>query len=109
MVNDKKGYSIALYAMMLALIFVAMMLDRLISLALPVSMALLTLTVTFSCCFWRNSWTNGVLACTFFGVASMIKGFIFPEIIPGKHQSSCIRVASCDNGFCRIRHIPSDA
>lgn len=82
MVNDKKGYSIALYAMMLALIFVAMMLDRLISLALPVSMALLTLTVTFSCCFWRNSWTNGVLACTFFGVASMVKGFIFPEIIP---------------------------
>lgn len=82
MVNDKRGYDVAVYAVMLALIFVAMMLDRVISLALPVSMALLTLLVTFTCCFWRNSWQSGVLACVFFGVASMIKGAIFPEPIP---------------------------
>lgn len=82
MVNTKsKAYSVAKYAVMLATIFVAMMLDRAISVGLPISTAAVTILVTFSFCFLENSWTTGILAGVFFGVASFFKEFIFPSSV----------------------------
>ena len=81
MVNNSKAFKVAKYAIMFATIFVAMMIDRGISAALPISMAICVLLVTFSFCFIQNSWADGVLAFTFFGIASFIKSFIFPDAI----------------------------
>lgn len=82
MVNVKsKAYIVAKYALMLATIFVAMMLDRAISVGLPISTAAVTILVTFSFCFLENDWATGVLAATFFGVASFFKEFIFPSSV----------------------------
>ena len=76
-----KAYTVAKYAIMLATIFVAMMLDRAISVGLPISTAAVTILVTFSFCFLENSWTTGILAGVFFGVASFFKEFIFPSSV----------------------------
>ena len=81
MVNNSRAFKVAKYAIMFATIFVAMMIDRGISAALPISMAICVLLVTFSFCFIQNSWADGVLAFTFFGIASFIKAFIFPDAI----------------------------
>ncbi len=81
MVNNSKAFILAKYAIMFATIFVAMMIDRGISAALPISMAICVLLVTFSFCFIQNSWADGVAAFTCFGVASFIKAFIFPDAI----------------------------
>ena len=81
MVSNSKAFKEAKYAIMFATIFVAMMIDRGISAALPISMAICVLLVTFSFCFIQNSWADGVLAFTFFGIASFIKSFIFPDAI----------------------------
>lgn len=81
MVNNSKAFRVAKYAIMFAVIFVAMMIDRGISAALLISMAICVLLVTFSFCFIQNSWADGILAFTFFGVASFIKAFIFPDAI----------------------------
>lgn len=82
MVNTKsKAYTVAKYAIMLATIFVAMMLDRAISIGLPISTAAVTILVTFSFCFLENDWTTGILAGLFFGVASFFKEFIFPSSV----------------------------
>lgn len=82
MVNTKcKAYTIAKYAIMLATIFVAMMLDRAISVGLPISTAAVTILVTFSFCFLENKWTTGIFAGLFFGVASFFKEFIFPSSV----------------------------
>ena len=81
MVNNTKAFRLAKYAIMFATIFVAMMIDRGISAALPISMAICVLLVTFSFCFIQNSWVDGVLAFTFFGISSFIKAFIFPDAI----------------------------
>lgn len=77
---NNKAYRIALWAIMLALIIVAMLLDRAISLALPVSMALIVLVVTFSCMFTYNRWSDAVMAGLFMGLASMVKELIFPSV-----------------------------
>lgn len=77
---NNKAYRIALWAIMLALIFVGMMLDRTISLALPVSMALTVLVITFSCMFTYNRWSDAVMVGLFMGVASMLKELVFPSI-----------------------------
>ena len=81
MVSNSKAFRVAKYAIMFATIFVAMMIDRGISAALPISMAICVLLVTFSFCFVQNSWADGVLAFTFFGISSFIKAFIFPDAI----------------------------
>ncbi|MEG1528207.1 MAG: hypothetical protein RR248_00155 [Clostridia bacterium] len=75
-----KTYYIALYGIMFAAIFVAMMLDRLISLALPISTAACVLLITFSFCFIKNDWLIGFFSGLFFGVASLIKGIIFNAV-----------------------------
>ncbi|MBR2974428.1 MAG: hypothetical protein IKC47_01640 [Clostridia bacterium] len=77
--KDNKTKQITRWAVMLAVIFVAMMLDKAISIALPVSMAACVLLATFTFCFLDNSWGSGVLAGAFFGIASLCKEFIFPS------------------------------
>ncbi len=79
MVNNSKAFNLAKYAIMFATIFVAMMIDRGISAALPISMAICVLLVTFSFCFIQNSWADGIAAFACFGIASFIKAFIFPD------------------------------
>ncbi len=81
MVNNSKAFNLAKYAIMFATIFVAMMIDRGISAALPISMAICVLLVTFSFCFVQNCWADGIVSFTCFGVASFIKAFIFPDAI----------------------------
>ncbi len=79
-IMNNKAYRIALWAIMFALIFVGMMLDRAVSLALPVSMALIVLVVTFSCMFTYNRWSDAIMAGLFMGIASMVKELIFPSV-----------------------------
>lgn len=79
MVNDNKAKVVAQYALMFAVITVAMSLDRLMSLALPVSMAIFVLLVTNSLAMLDNRWISAILAGTFFGLASLLKVFIFPN------------------------------
>lgn len=81
MVNNSKTYQLTKYAVMTATIFVAMLLDRAISIGLPISTAACVLLVTFSFCYLDNTWLNGVLTCTLFGVVSFIKEFIFPSSV----------------------------
>jgi uncharacterized membrane protein len=79
--KDKKqaARTIAIIAIMFALIFVAMMLDKVISLFLLVSVstAAITLLVTFSLCFLYNEWWMGFGAGIMFGFASWLTAFIF--------------------------------
>ena len=79
--KDNKTKQLTRWAITLAVIFVAMMLDKAISVALPVSMAACVLLATFTFCFLDNSWVSGVLAGTFFGIASLCKEFIFPSLM----------------------------
>lgn len=81
MVNNSKAYQVAKYAIMFATIFVAMMLDRVISLGLPTATAACVLLVTFSFCYLDNRWSTGILSCTLFGFASFLKEFIFPSSV----------------------------
>lgn len=80
MVNNK-AYKLAKYAITFATILVAILLDRVISLGLPTAMAACVLLVTFSFCFLENKWEMGVLACTFFGLASFLKEFFMPSTV----------------------------
>ena len=84
MVNNK-AKMLAKYAIMFAVIFVAMMVDKVISI-IPVgfSMAVCVLLVTLSFCFLDNSWKNGIISGLFFGIASFIKEFIMPSAVLGQ-------------------------
>ena len=77
--KTNKAYYIALYAIMFAAIFVAMMLDKAISfIGLPISLAVCVLLVTFSFAFIKNEWHIALFSGVFFGIASLLKEFIFP-------------------------------
>lgn len=76
---NKKSFVVALVAIAFALIFVAMMLDKLFSILLPVSMACIVLLVTFSICFLFDNWLMGFMAGALFGLASFCKAFMFGE------------------------------
>ncbi|MBQ2723186.1 MAG: hypothetical protein IJF72_00850 [Clostridia bacterium] len=76
----KSTYQLALCGIMFAVIFVAMMLDRLLSLGLPTSTAVFVLLVVFCFCFIRNQWSTAFFAGLFFGVASFVKAIAFGEI-----------------------------
>jgi uncharacterized membrane protein len=80
-----RAYSVAKLAIMFATIFVAMMLDRAISI-LPIgfSMAVVALLVTLSFCFLENKWPTAILSGLFFGLASFIKEFIMPSATLGQ-------------------------
>lgn len=84
MVNNK-AYNVAKLAIMFATIFVAMMLDRAISI-LPIgfSMAVVALLVTLSFCFLENKWSTAILSGLFFGLASFLKEFIMPSATLGQ-------------------------
>lgn len=84
MVNNKAA-KVARYAIMFAIIFVAMMIDKAIS-VIPISfsMAACVLLVTLSFCFLQNRWSTGVLSGLFFGVASFLKEFIIPSLSVGQ-------------------------
>ena len=88
MVNNSKAFKVARYAVMLATIVVAMMVDRAVGMALTaglsqqLSTAAFVLLVTFSFCFLDNSWATALLSWTFFGFASFIK-----EFVPGMSSS----------------------
>ena len=77
MVNNSKAFKLARIAVMFATIFVAMLLDKAISLGLPVSTAAVVLLITFSFCFLEHDWLTGILSFVFFGLASLIKEFIW--------------------------------
>lgn len=82
MVNyNNKAIRLARYAVMLATVAVAMLIDRAISLGLPTSTAAVVLLVTFSFCFLDNEWLTGVLSFTFFGLASFFKEFFMPSSV----------------------------
>ncbi len=81
MVNNTKAFQVAKYAIMMATIFVAMMLDRVISLGLPISTAACVLLVTFSFCYLDNTWLTGVIVGALFGFVSFLKEFIFPSSV----------------------------
>ena len=80
MVNNNKAYQVARYAIMLAIIFVATLLDRVITLGLPIAGASVELLVTFTLCFLFNSWIDGFLASAFMGLSSFILAFPFGKV-----------------------------
>ena len=76
-----KSHTIAFLAVMFTCIFVAMMLDKGISSALPISTAFCSLLITFSFCFLTNNYLVGFLSGVFFGLASCLKELFFPSLI----------------------------
>lgn len=81
MVNyNNKAHQVAKYAVMLAAIFVATLLDRAITLGLPIAGATVELLVTFALCFLFNSWLDGFLASVFMGLSSFILAFPFAKV-----------------------------
>lgn len=80
MVKDNKTKIVASYALSFAVIVVAMLIDRLISTALPISMALCVLLVTNTFALLDNKWLTAVLSGLFFGLASLIKSFVFVNV-----------------------------
>ena len=84
MVNNSKAFQVVKYAVMFAIIFVAMMIDKVISIIpIPFSMAVCVLLVTLSFCFLENKWLTAVLSGLFFGLASFIKEFIWGSPLLG--------------------------
>ena len=85
MVNyNNKAHQVAKYAIIFAIIFVAMMIDKVISIIpIPFSMAVCVLLVTLSFCFLENKWSTAVLSGLFFGLASFIKEFIWGSPLLG--------------------------
>lgn len=84
MVNNNKASQIAKYAVVFAIIFIAMLIDKAISF-IPVgfSMAACVLLVTLTFCFLDNSWMSAFLSGLFFGIASFLKEFFLPSGILG--------------------------
>ena len=76
MVNNSRAGKVAKYAIVLATIFVAMFLDRAISLGFPVSAATIVLLVTFPFALLENDLGSAIICCSLFGLASFVKEFI---------------------------------
>ena len=70
----------AKYAIMLATILVAVLMDKTITMGLPIAGATFELLVTMSFCFLFNSWLDGFLATTFMGLSSFIWSFPFANV-----------------------------
>ena len=78
MKKRSQTYYLVLYAIYAALIFVARILDQLItSSALPINFAVITLSVAFAVAFIEPSLKNGFIAGFIFGMSSFITSFIF--------------------------------
>ena len=78
MVN--KAGRVARYALMFAAIIVATLVDRVITLGLPIAGATVELLVTFVLCFLFNSWLDGFLAFAFMGLSSFVLAFPFSKV-----------------------------
>lgn len=82
MVNfNSKAFKMAKYAVMLALIFVAAIIDRSLTGYLPITGASVEMLMTISLCFLFNSWLDGILAGIFMGISSFVTAFIFGNIL----------------------------
>ena len=81
MVNNTKASYVARYAIMLATILVAVLLDKTITMGLPIAGATCELLVTITLCFLFNSWLDGFLAFAFMGLSSFIWSFAFSNIV----------------------------
>lgn len=83
MVNyNNKAWLVAKYGVMLALIFVATVLDRTFTVYLPITGATIEMLMTLSLCFLFNSWLDGLLAGTFMGLSSFATAFFYGKILP---------------------------
>ena len=77
MVSNSKAFKVARYAIMLATIIVAVLMDKTITLGWPIAGATVELLVTMTLCFLFNSWLDGFLATAFMGLSSFIWSFPF--------------------------------
>ena len=77
MVNNSKASQVTKYAIMLATILVAVLMDKTITLGWPIAGATVELLVTLTFCFLFNSWLDGFLATVFMGLSSFIWSFPF--------------------------------
>ena len=80
MVSNSKAFHVARYAIMLATIVVAVLMDKTITLGWPIAGATVELLITMSLCFLFNSWLDGFLATTFMGLSSFIWSFPFANV-----------------------------
>ena len=78
--KDNKTKKIVMWAVTLAVIFVAFMLDKALSSWNIVSGALCALFVTFTFCYLDNSWSSGIVAFVFMGLMSIVKELIMPGL-----------------------------
>ncbi len=106
MVNNSKASYIARYAIMLATILVAVLLDKSITLGLPIAGATFELLVTLSFCFLLNSWLDGFLSTVFMGLSSFIWSFPFSNVASQNPLISVLpRVFVGIIAFCAYRLI----
>ncbi|MCM1533847.1 MAG: hypothetical protein NC099_04245 [Corallococcus sp.] len=77
-----KAWQVAKYAVMLALIFVATVLDRTLTAYMPITGATIEMLMTLSLCFLFNSWLDGLLAGTLMGLSSFATAFMFGKLVP---------------------------
>ena len=80
MVNNSKAFRVARYAVMLATILVAVLMDKTITLGWPIAGATVELLVTMTFCFLFNSWLDGFLATAFMGLSSFIWSYPFGNV-----------------------------
>ena len=80
MVNNSKAFKVARYAIMLATILVAVLMDKTITLGWPIAGATVELLVTMTFCFLFNSWLDGFCATAFMGLSSFIWSFPFANV-----------------------------
>ena len=80
MVNNSRAFKVARYAIMLATILVAVLMDKTITLGWPIAGATVELLVTLTFCFLFNSWLDGFLATAFMGLSSFIWSFPFANL-----------------------------
>ena len=80
MVSNSRAFQVARYAVMLATILVAVLMDKTITLGWPIAGATVELLVTMSFCFLFNSWLDGFLSTAFMGLSSFIWSFPFANV-----------------------------
>ncbi len=75
-----KNYTktIVWYATVAALIFVARMLDHVVTGWLSINAAIITLSVVYVCVFIKPSWVNAVACGFIFGIMSLVTSIMFP-------------------------------
>ena len=75
--KNKISGIVALYGVMLAVLFVSMSIDRALSVALPISFAIASVAATATFALTRRRLLDAFGAGFFFGVASLITAFMF--------------------------------